>query len=196
MYIEIEPTLGVPVNMQIRFQVNLLLRQDSAFPPLSNLQQDFTVLPIFWAQEGYETVPDSTLALMDFAILAPKIATGGLILGLLLLGGTIISITIIRHFKSKRSILSLDMFYEGRTTADTETCKILINQRVEHSDLYSEARRKSSSDNTATTASLLADSENSSKMKTSSSNSSNSLSSTKIYSPSNTLRSPNFSDYS
>ena len=190
LYIEIEPNLGVPVNMQIRFQVNLLLRRDSAFPPLANLQQDLTVIPIFWAQEGYDTVPDSTLTLMDIAILSPQIATGGLILFLLLLGGAITSTTVIKHYKRRRSLLSIELLYGGKMASDTETCKTTVKQQYSNRDVYSEGRRKSSSDNTATTASLLNESENSSKIRTSSSNSSSSLSYTKMDPMSDSLISP------
>ena len=190
LYIEIEPNLGVPVNMEIRFQVNLLLRRDSAFPPLANLQQDFTVIPIFWAQEGYSTVPDSTLTLMDFAILSPQLATGGLILVFLLFGGTIIVITVIKHCKRRRSLLSIEMLYGGKTESDAETCKPPGAHRYNNSNLYGEGRRKSSSENTATTESLLTGSDRSSKIRTSSSNSSSSLSSTKMDPMSDSLMSP------
>ena len=187
MYIEIEPTLGVPVNMQIRFQVNLLLNRDSAFPPLAKLQNDLTVLPVFWAQEGYNTVPDSTLMLMDFAILAPQIATGGLILCLLLLGGALISATVIKEWKRNRAHVSLETFYNRNTHSDLENSKISIHHGFKNSDVISEMRRKSSGDNTATTDSLLTESDNSSKARTSSSNSSSSLNSSKLDPMSETL---------
>ena len=176
--------------MEIRFQVNLLLRRDSAFPPLANIQQDFTVIPIFWAQEGYNTVPDSTLTLMDFAILSPQIATGCLILGLLLLGGAIIAITVIQHCKRRRSLLSRETFYGGKIESDAETCKTPGTHRYSNSNIYGKGRRKSSSENTATTESLLTESEGSSKIRTSTSNSSSSLSSTKIDPMSDRLLSP------
>merc|ERR1711997_304390 len=105
--------------MEIRFQVNLLLRRDSAFPPLANLQQDFTVIPIFWAQEGYNTVPDSTLLLMDFAILSPQIATYGLIFFLLFLGGILISTTVIKHIKRSGKDTLIDKFYNRNTHSDS-----------------------------------------------------------------------------
>ena len=41
----------------LRFQLNLLLQKDPDFPPLANLGNNLTVLPIFWAQEGYEIPP-------------------------------------------------------------------------------------------------------------------------------------------
>ena len=178
---EIEPNLGVPVSMQIRFQVNLLLQRDSAFPPLANLREDLTVLPIFWAQEGYDTVPDSTLTLMDVAILAPHLATGGLILGFLLLGIALISASIINYCKRKNRWKSMGTYYNVHKAKNTETCTIPSNQRYEKYDVYIEARRKSSGDNTATTASLLDGSENSSKTRASNSVSSSSLTSAKMY---------------
>jgi len=187
MYIEIEPKLGVPVNMQIRFQVNLLLNRDSAFPPLANLSSDLTVLPIFWAQEGYNTVPDSTLMLMDFAILAPQIATYGLIFFLLFLGGILISTTVIKHIKRSGKDTLVDKFYNRNTQSDLKSCNISIHHRFENSDVYEEIRRKSSGGNTGTIDSLLTESDNSSKNRTSSSNSSSSLNSSKLDPMSETL---------
>ena len=167
--------------MQIRFQVNLMLRRDMAFPPLANLQKNLTVVPLFWAQEGYNTVPDSSLRLMDLAILTPQIATIGLILGLLLLGGAILSVAVIKYFKRQRGITALQIYYMDGNSNETNAYKLALNHRYEKCDLYGEARRKSSGVNTATTDSLLNESENSSKLITSSSNSSSSLSSGKLY---------------
>ena len=53
LYIDLEPHLGALVGAQARFQLNLVIRQDPAFPPLANLTDSVTVVPIFWAQEGY-----------------------------------------------------------------------------------------------------------------------------------------------
>ena len=57
MYLDLEPQLGAPVGVQIRFQLNLIIESDQDFPPLANLAKNLTVLPIFWAQEGYELPP-------------------------------------------------------------------------------------------------------------------------------------------
>ena len=187
MYIDIEPILGVPVNMQIRFQVNLLLNRDSSFPPLAKLPNELTVLPIFWAQEGYDTVPESTLLLMDIAILTPQIATFCLILGLSLLGGVLIMSIVIKHWKNIRKHNSEDHFYSLNTQKDLQNCEITIHQRFKEHDIYGELRRKSSGDNTGTIDSLLTDSDRSSKNRTSSSNSSSSLNSTKLDPLSETL---------
>ena len=53
LYIDLEPHLGALLGAQARFQLNLVIRQDSAFPPLANLTNSVTVVPMFWAQEGY-----------------------------------------------------------------------------------------------------------------------------------------------
>ena len=176
---EIEPNLGVPVNMQIRFQVNLLLQRDTAFPPLAHLKQDFSVLPLFWAQEGYDTIPDSTLTLIDVAILAPQLATWGLISSLLLLGGALISASSINYCKQKRAWKSINTYYDANMATTKETLIIPSNKRYERQDLRINTWRKSSDDNTATTASLLNSSKNSSKIAISNSFSSSSLSSTR-----------------
>ena len=124
---------------------------------------------------------------MDFAILAPQIATGGLILCLLLLGGALICAAVIKQWKRNRAHASLENFYNRNTQRDLENNKISIHQGFRSSDVISELRRKSSGDNTATTDSLLTESDNSSKTRTSSSNSSSSLNSSKIDPMSETL---------
>ena len=62
MYLDLEPQLGAPVGIQIRFQLNLLIQRDPDFPPLANLGKNLTVLPIFWAQEGYDLPPPRYVA--------------------------------------------------------------------------------------------------------------------------------------
>ena len=57
LYIDLEPHLGALLGVQARFQLNLILRPDRAFPPLANLTHPITVLPIFWVQEGYDQLP-------------------------------------------------------------------------------------------------------------------------------------------
>ena len=49
--------LGDRDPSRIRFQLNLIIESDQDFPPLANLAKNLTVLPIFWAQEGYELPP-------------------------------------------------------------------------------------------------------------------------------------------
>ena len=57
LYLDLEPHLGALLGVQARFQLNLILRPDRAFPPLANLTHPITVLPIFWVQEGYDQLP-------------------------------------------------------------------------------------------------------------------------------------------
>ena len=149
--------------MQIRFQVNLLLSRDEAFPPLKNLQQDFTVLPLFWAQEGYTSLSDSTLTLMDFAIIAPQVTAICLISGLLLLGGAIISIVVIKYFKAQRDLNAFEMKHVIKNSKETSTFQLTDNRRHEKCELYGHANVTSSRDNTAATDSLISYTEISSK---------------------------------
>ena len=53
LYMDLEPHLGSPLSVQARFQLNLVIRKDPGFPPLANLNESVTVVPMFWAQEGY-----------------------------------------------------------------------------------------------------------------------------------------------
>ena len=177
--------------MQIRFQVNLLVRRDEAFPPLANLQQNMTVLPIFWAQEGYDTVPDSTLTMMEIAILAPSLAAGGLIFISLLFGAMLVAAAAINYRRRRRNKLPpLDTYYNTNKTQYFTEYVLPTNQRHKKYSFYKEDSRKSSSDNTDTTVSLINNSKQSSKFEISTSTSINSLSSAKKYAASDTSASP------
>ena len=61
LYLDLEPHLGAMLGAQARFQVNIILRPDQAFPPLANLTNPVTVLPVFWLQEGYDQLPRAQL---------------------------------------------------------------------------------------------------------------------------------------
>ena len=176
--------------MQIRFQVNLLVRRDAAFPPLANLQQNMTVLPIFWAQEGYDTVPDSTLTMMEIAILAPDLAAGGLIFISLLFGAMLVAAATINYRRKSNKLPPLDTYYNTSKKQYFTEYVLPTNQRHRKFNFYKEDSRKSSSDNTDTTVSLINNSKQSSKFEISTSTSINSLSSAKKYAASDTSASP------
>ncbi len=72
VYVELEPTLGVPVAIGISFQVNLLLSPDPVFAPLANLTRPVTVLPVFWAKEGYSNLPPPQVWLLRLALATPR----------------------------------------------------------------------------------------------------------------------------
>ncbi len=89
MFLTVEPTLGIPVQAQVRFQLSLALRRDAAFPPLSQLRLDedeVLALPLLWVQEGFDSLGGARAAALAMALAAPKIA-GGAVLVLLFLPG-------------------------------------------------------------------------------------------------------------
>ena len=176
--------------MQIRFQVNLLVRRDEAFPPLANLQQNMTVLPIFWAQEGYDTVPDSTLTMMEIAILGPSLAAGGLILILLLFGAALVAAATINYRRRGNKPPSIDTYYNAQKTQYFKKYTLPVNQRHKKYNFYKQDSRKSSSDNTDTSVSLINNSKQSSKFEISTSTSINSLNSARKYTAPDSSASP------
>lgn len=89
MFVTLEPTLGAPVEAQISFQLNLVLRPDPAFVPLANLTAPVTVLPVFWAQEGFETLGQEGVATLKAALAAPT-AGACSVLALALVSGLVL----------------------------------------------------------------------------------------------------------
>ena len=80
--VDLDPVLGGTLSIKARFQMNLVLERDSAFPPLEKLPvgkwimqssladnlthvyynsilTKVTVLPLFWVEEGFDA-PDKT----------------------------------------------------------------------------------------------------------------------------------------
>ena len=79
IYIQLTHLLKTPPlrsrYAQARFQVNLVVRQDPSFPPLANLNNSVTVIPLFWAQEGYDELPAGTIQKLALALMLPNIGT-------------------------------------------------------------------------------------------------------------------------
>lgn len=86
LYVDLEPHLGALVGVQGRFQLNLVVRQDTAFPPLSNLTEAVTVIPVFWAQEGYDVLPDSAMQKLKLALMLPNLFADCLIIACVVIG--------------------------------------------------------------------------------------------------------------
>lgn len=102
LYIDLEPHLGALVGVQARFQLNIVIRPDPAFPPLKNLKNAVTVLPIFWAQEGYDELPENCMQRLNLALLLPDLFADGLIIVCVVVGVVLVSIPV---FKSAKSFL-------------------------------------------------------------------------------------------
>lgn len=86
LYIDLEPHLGALVGAQARFQLNLVVRRDAAFPPLANLSRPVTVIPLFWLQEGYEKLPSAAMQKLKLALMLPNLLADGLIIVGLVVG--------------------------------------------------------------------------------------------------------------
>ena len=63
-----------------------MLRKDPIFPPLTNLSQEVTVLPLFWAQEGYDQLPTDCWQKLNLALILPELFSDGLIISCLVIG--------------------------------------------------------------------------------------------------------------
>lgn len=91
-FISLDPVLGVPVAAQVRFQLNLALRRDTSFPPLRRLRTPSDggrplVLPLLWAQEGFDSLGGRRVAMLRLALAVPALAEGAAMTMLFLPGG-------------------------------------------------------------------------------------------------------------
>merc|ERR1719350_1831520 len=109
LYIDLEPHLGALVGAQARFQVNLVVRRDPSFPPLANLNNSVTVIPLFWAQEGYDELPAGTIKKLALALMLPNIVADGIIILCVVIGVLLILWPIL---KGARSIWTEQQMYK------------------------------------------------------------------------------------
>ena len=85
--VEVDPLLSTPITIKARFQLNLVIRKDSAFPPLQNLpleESGVAVLPMLWASEGFHMPDEQGFLPLYVALNLPDVATVALPLGVLL----------------------------------------------------------------------------------------------------------------
>ena len=85
--VEVDPALSTPITIKARFQLNLIIRKDSAFPPLQNLplpEGGVSVLPMLWASEGFHMPDEQGFLPLYIALNLPDVVTVAFPLGLLL----------------------------------------------------------------------------------------------------------------
>ena len=112
LYIDLEPHLGALVSVQARFQLNIVLRADSAFPPLAHLSDPVTVIPIFWAQEGYNQLQSKSMQKLNLALMLPNAFADGIIIACVVTGVLLILWPLLQGAKSILVEQKLCMRYE------------------------------------------------------------------------------------
>ncbi len=78
MYLEVDPKLSAPITLHARFQLNIIIRKDSGFPPLANLAREegeATVVPMLWAGEGFHLPDEGGLFPVYLALNASDVVT-------------------------------------------------------------------------------------------------------------------------
>merc|ERR1711881_467007 len=109
--------------------------------------------------------------MMEIAILAPSLAAGGLIFISLLFGAMLVAAATINYRRKSNKLPPLDTYYNTSKKQYFTEYVLPTNQRHRKSNFYKEDSRKSSSDNTDTTVSLINNSKQSSKLEISTSTS-------------------------
>lgn len=88
LHIDINNQLGVPLAVQVNFQLSAILRPDPSFPILNKIKET-RLVPLFWASEGFDSPSDWMVSQTKLALGLPAALSlggaGGLMgLGLLL----------------------------------------------------------------------------------------------------------------
>jgi hypothetical protein len=100
---------GRPTNTENSTFVNLVVRRDPSFPPLANLNNSVTVIPLFWAQEGYDELPAGTIQKLALALMLPNIVADGIIILCVVIGVLLILWPIL---KGARSVWTEQQMYK------------------------------------------------------------------------------------
>jgi len=85
MFIDINNQLGVPLAVQVSFQLSAILRPDPSFPLLNSLNST-KLVPLFWAGEGFDQPNNWMLSHTKMALGLPVAASLGCAGGMLGLG--------------------------------------------------------------------------------------------------------------
>jgi len=93
-YMDVEPTLGFPLAIRPRFQLNVVIRNDPDIDIMSKFPEEL-VFPILWAQDGFSEPSPNMASAISFGLFAlyqlPLI--GGVVL--LVLGGVMVLIAVV-----------------------------------------------------------------------------------------------------
>ena len=112
--------MGGLISARARFQINLIIHPDPAFEPLQHLT-NVTVLPIFWATEGYPQLPNNAMQKLQVALLLPYLLVNGLTIFCGIMGVFLLIWTLV---KGAKKILAEQQMYKFK------------ENQAEHNTLY------------------------------------------------------------
>ena len=91
IFLDINTGLGIPMTMQINFQLSAILQPDPAFPVLNKINTT-RLVPLLWASEGFQSPGPSMVSLIKLTLAIPAIISYGLPSLLMAVGILIISV--------------------------------------------------------------------------------------------------------
>ena len=69
-YMDIVPEFGMPLSIQLRFQLNMVLTRNEKVPEIANMEKEI-VMPFLWAQVGFNEPSTYMSKLFRFSLEAP-----------------------------------------------------------------------------------------------------------------------------
>merc|ERR1712117_300140 len=96
LYLDINKQLGVPLSVQVSFQLSAILRPDPSFPLLNKLSST-RLVPLFWASEGFSQPNTWMVSPTQMALSLPAVATMGCAGGLIGLGVFVLVLWMLRR---------------------------------------------------------------------------------------------------
>ena len=77
IFLDINRELGLPLAMQVSFQLSAILRPDPAFPLVDRINQT-RLVPLLWASEGFDSPGSGMVAAIRLVLALPAIISYGL----------------------------------------------------------------------------------------------------------------------
>ena len=77
IFLDINPQLGLPLAMQVSFQLTAILRPDPSFPVVDKINQT-RLVPLLWASDGFTGPGTGLVAAIKLVLALPAIIAFGL----------------------------------------------------------------------------------------------------------------------
>ncbi|KAB7498123.1 Sensory neuron membrane protein 2 [Armadillidium nasatum] len=124
MFIDLNPTLGMPLSAEARVQINFITKGLPTIKAVANLPN--IVFPVLWFQDGVSSLPPNVIALLEKSTFYPKVAKISILSVVFVMGSILFIFGVIALIYYLKSVRQSKVF----TTKETSTGSTPINGSV------------------------------------------------------------------
>ena len=99
IFLDVNTQLGLPLAMQVSFQLSAILRPDPSFPLVDKINQT-RLVPLLWASEGFAGPDTGLVSAVKLVLALPAIISYGLPALITAVGGIILAIQLARRVRN------------------------------------------------------------------------------------------------